>query len=239
MQIIPSIDIIDGQSVRLLKGDYGVQTTYAARPQEAARRYIAGGARFLHVVDLDGARQGRVQNWTTLQEILSCKEAEVQVGGGVRTDDEIERLLNAGAKRVVLGSLVVKSPELLESFAQRFGPEHFCVSLDVKDGQIAYQGWLKSSVTTIEEFVKRGEVCGIRHYLSTDVARDGTLGGPSIGLYESLVRRFPNVHWLASGGVSTTHDVVALKETGVWGAIVGKALLDGRVRLEDLLEVAC
>ncbi len=239
MQIIPSIDIINGKSVRLLKGDYGEQKTYSVRPSEVARQYIAAGARSLHVVDLDGAKKGRVENWLTLNEILSSGSAEIQVGGGVRTEAEIDRLLKAGASRVVLGSLVVKTPEMLGTLADKFGPEHFCISLDLKEGRIAYQGWLKSSQTTLEEIVKKGEECGIHHFLSTDISRDGTLEGPNTELYASLVQRFPKVNWLASGGIRSAQDITALKVTGVCGAIVGKALFEGLVRLEDLLEAAC
>ncbi len=239
MQVIPSIDIINGQSVRLLKGDYGEQTTYSVRPAEVARQYASAGARSIHVVDLDGAKKGRVENWTTLYEILSFDGVEVQVGGGVRTEAEIEKLLKAGASRVVLGSLVVKSPELLDDLAGRFGPDRFCVSLDLKDGQIAYEGWLKSSRTTLEDLVRKGNECGIGCFLSTDISKDGTLRGPNTELYASLVQRFPGVHWLASGGVRSADDIRALKAAGVAGAIVGKALFEGLARLEDLLEAAC
>jgi phosphoribosylformimino-5-aminoimidazole carboxamide ribotide isomerase len=239
MQVIPSIDIINGESVRLLKGDYGEQTTYAVRPKEVARQYIAAGARSLHVVDLDGAKKGHVQNWVTITEILSLEGAEIQVGGGIRTHAEIERLLSAGAKRVVLGSLVIKAPDVLSGLAETFGPEHFCIALDLKDGRLAYQGWLKSSRTELAEIVSKGEECGIRQFLSTDISKDGMLGGPNTQLYASLVQRFPNVSWLASGGVNSSRDIVALKQAGVSGAVVGKALFEGVVRLEELLEAAC
>lgn len=239
MQIVPSIDIINGQSVRLLRGDYGEKKTYSVSPKEVAQQYFGKGARSLHIVDLDGARLGAVENWPTLEEILTQGGAEIQVGGGVRTETEIRRLLEFGATRVVLGSVAVKSPDLLARFAKQFGAERLCVSLDLKGNRIAYQGWLKSSSMSLDEVMKKVEESGIQHLLSTDISKDGTLEGPNIDLYTSLVRRFPNVHWFASGGVRSAGDIIKLKGVGVAGAIVGKALFEGEVRLEDLLEAAC
>ncbi len=239
MQIIPSIDIADGTCVRLLKGDYGEKTVYAARPLEMAEKFIRSGARALHVVDLDGARVGRITNWEVIAELAALGGIEVQVGGGIRTEADIDRLLRLGARRLVIGSVAITSGESVKRWAKVYGPEQFCVALDMRDGTLTYHGWLRETQDGLASVVAEMTQCGIGRYLSTDIRKDGTLEGPNVDLYSSLVSQFPHLQWFASGGVGSAHDVRALKRTGVSGAIVGKALYEEHVRLEDLLEAAC
>ena len=239
MQIIPSIDIIDGQCVRLLRGEYSNKTIYPATPAEAARRYLDSGATSLHIVDLDGARGARIANWPALQEILALRGAEVQVGGGIRSDSDITRLLELGAARVVIGSSAVESPESVRRWAERFGPSKFCIALDLHEGQLALRGWQTKSDSNLHETIAEMTNGGITSFLSTDIRKDGTLEGPNAELYASLVQTYPQANWFASGGVRSIGDVRALKAIGVSGVIIGRALFEGALRLEDLLEAAC
>ena len=239
MQIIPSIDIVDGKCVRLLKGNYEEKTTYSARPAEMADRFISSGATSLHIVDLDGAKKGCVTNWSALQEILQLRGVEFQVGGGLRTESEVDRLLDLGATRVVIGSATLESPDRVERWVQRFGPLKFCVALDLEDGRLAHQGWLRKSDKTLATAVAEMTKFGITRFLSTDIRKDGTLEGPNMDLYAMLVQTYPDINWLASGVVQSVEDVRSLKEIGVFGAIIGKALFEDKLRLEQLLVAAC
>jgi phosphoribosylformimino-5-aminoimidazole carboxamide ribotide isomerase len=239
MHIVPSIDIVEGQCVRLLKGEYEKKTTYSLSPKEMAQQFIHSGASSLHVVDLDGAKDGRVINWDALQEILMLRGVEIQVGGGIRTESEIERLLELGATRVVVGSAAVTTPELVQGWAKRFGSTKFCIALDLDGGRLAYQGWLKKTNRTLADTVVEMTNYGITRFLSTDIRKDGTLEGPNVELYTSLVQTYPQVSWFASGGVRSIEDVRALKAIGLSGVIIGKALFEGALRLEDLLEASC
>ncbi|HTP13665.1 MAG TPA: 1-(5-phosphoribosyl)-5-[(5-phosphoribosylamino)methylideneamino]imidazole-4-carboxamide isomerase [Bacteroidota bacterium] len=239
MQIIPSIDIAGGKCVRLLRGDFRRMTVYPTGAADVARQFIDSGATAIHVVDLDGAKAGRVTNWNVIGEIGALSGAEVQVGGGVRSDVEIEGLLACGADRVVVGSAVLHADGMVNEWARKFGPGRFCVALDLRNGHLAYQGWQMESEEDVAGVVADVMQFGIVRFLSTDIRKDGTLGGPNVDLYRSLVTRFPQARWYASGGVGSVDDIRALKATGVAGVIVGKALMEGKVRLRDLLEAAC
>lgn len=239
MQIVPSIDIVEGQCVRLLKGEYAKKTTYSVIPAEMAKRFIHSGARSLHIVDLDGAKEGSIKNWVALEKILMLQGAEIQVGGGIRTDWEIARLLELGATRVVIGSAAIESPEQVRGWIEQFGPAKFCIALDLREGQLAYQGWLKKTESELSDTVAEMTNYGITRFLSTDIGKDGTLEGPNLDLYSSLVKGYPQLKWFASGGVRSIEDVRALKAIGVSGVIIGKALFEGALCLEDLLEAAC
>ena len=239
MQIVPSIDIVDGQCVRLLKGEYEKKTIYSLSPKDMAQQFIHSGASSLHIVDLDGAKNERVTNWEALQKVLMLPGSEIQVGGGIRTESEIERLLELGATRVVLGSTAIVSPELVQGWAKKFGPTKFCIALDLDGSRLAYQGWLKKTKKTLADAVVEMTNSGITRFLSTDIQKDGTLEGPNVELYTSLVQTYPQVNWFGSGGVRSIEDVRALKAIGVSGVIIGKALFEGALRLEDLLEAAC
>lgn len=239
MQVIPSIDIFEGRCVRLVKGQFGDRTDYAVDPRTMAELFFQAGARSLHVVDLEGASKGRVTNWDTIERILSLKGHEIQVGGGIRSELEIEKLLALGAARIVIGSVAVQSPQNVTTWVGRFEPKDFCIALDIRNGELMYDGWQKSAATSFSDTMELMLKCGITRFLSTDISKDGMLSGPNLELYSTLVRKYPGVQWFASGGVRSVEDVIALKSAGLAGAIVGKALFEGTIRLEELLEAAC
>lgn len=239
MQIIPAIDIIGGKCVRLKEGRFSDRTEYSVALHEIAQRFKQSGARYLHVVDLDGAKEGHVVNWDTISQILSCKGLQVQVGGGVRTDDDVERLLQLGAVRVVVGSVAIQSPEIIQTWCGKFGASNFCVALDVKDGILAHSGWQKNGSVEFGSIVLKMKEFGINRILTTDIRKDGMLTGPNVELYKNAVQTFPGIEWIASGGVHTRDDIRALETTGVAGVVIGKALYEGTLRLEDVIGAQC
>jgi len=239
MRVIPAIDIFDGKCVRLREGDFSTKRVYADDPLKAAERFIEAGARWLHVVDLEGAKEGRVVNWPQLSAILALEKVAVQVGGGVRTIEEASRLVASGAQRIIVGSVAIRAPRVFEEWVERHGPDRFCVAVDVKEGFLVTDGWQSKDDAPVDEVVRRIEALGVRAFLCTDVARDGTLSGPNAALYETLVSRFPSLEWIASGGVSTMDDLKALEKTGISGVVVGKALYEGTIRMEELAEFTC
>lgn len=238
MQIIPAIDIYDGQSVRLLKGDFRAATKYATEPEVTARRFAEAGARQLHVVDLEGAKAGSIVNWKTLEKLGSIKELEIQGGGGVRSEKDIEGLLKIGMARVVIGSVAIRSPQTARAWAARFGPNQFCVALDVNDGSLMTGGWQTTELQSLTAAIVDLRESGITRFLSTDIQRDGALTGPNIPFYASLVQKYPDLEWLASGGVRSCEDLAALKSAGVAGVVIGKALHEGTLNLKEALK-AC
>jgi phosphoribosylformimino-5-aminoimidazole carboxamide ribotide isomerase len=235
MQIIPAIDIFQNSCVRLTGGIFADRTDYRLVPADVAKSFLRDGATYLHVVDLEGAKEGKVLNWKAIEAVAREAGAKMEVGGGIRTEKEIDRLLGFGIDKIVVGSIALQDPELLGRWIARFGSDRICVALDVRDGGIAYAGWREVGNETIGEVATRLIADGIRTFLSTDVARDGRLSGPNIALYSLLVRTFPGIRWLASGGVRTTEDVDALRGTGVAGAVIGKALYEGHLRLDELI----
>ena len=239
MYIIPAIDIYRSQCVRLVEGDFTKRTSYARSPFAAAEQFVNAGARALHIVDLEGAREGRIVNAFSIAKIRVLKDVEIQVGGGIRTDAAVDFLLGMEIDRVVVGSVALRAPELFASWVARFGPDKFCVALDLKDGEIAHNGWQHTDPSDFTATVDRLSRLGVKRILTTDIRRDGRLEGPNITLYKQLVETFPTVEWIASGGVRGKEDITALHTTGAAGVVVGKALHEGRVRLEDLLEMPC
>jgi phosphoribosylformimino-5-aminoimidazole carboxamide ribotide isomerase len=239
MRVIPAIDIFDGKCVRLREGNFSTRRVYEDDPLKAATRFVEAGARWLHVVDLEGAKEGRVVNWPQLSAIMSLDNVAVQAGGGVRTIEDVSRLLASGARRIILGSVAINSPSLFEEWLKRFGPERFCIAVDVKDGFLVSNGWQSKEATPLDEVVRRIEAIGVTAFLCTDVKRDGTMCGPNIGLYETLARQFPTLEWIASGGVATKDDLTALEKTKVAGVVVGKALYEGTLGMDDLARFGC
>jgi phosphoribosylformimino-5-aminoimidazole carboxamide ribotide isomerase len=239
VRIIPAIDIFGGKCVRLAQGVFADRTEYSDDPRAMAEKFIRSGAKFLHVVDLEGAKENRLINWKSIEDILACDKLEIQVGGGIRSSDDIARLLKAGASRVVVGSIAVRSPETLQEWCREFGAGKFCVALDIKDGRVAYSGWMQSDEIDLHAVIERTAALGVKRFLSTDIRRDGLLAGPNVALYADLVQSFPGLEWLASGGVRSRDDVNALKSAGVFGAIIGKALYEGTLRLEELAQPSC
>jgi phosphoribosylformimino-5-aminoimidazole carboxamide ribotide isomerase len=234
MQLIPAIDIIDGKCVRLTQGDYAQKKEYNSNPLEVAKAYEEAGIERLHLVDLDGAKQKKIVNLKILEQIASHTGLHVDFGGGVQSDDDIEAAFNAGARQVTGGSIAVKQPELFESWLQKYGSEKVILGADAKDGQIAVSGWQESSDRELFRFLEEYKEKGVQYVICTDVSKDGLLQGPSTDLYEQIIRRFPELKLVASGGVAGMQDLKDLKAIGCWGAIIGKAIYEGKITMQEL-----
>lgn len=241
MIVYPAIDLRGGHVVRLRQGDYEAETRYAADPIDVARRYADAGATWIHVVDLDAARDGAMRHREVIAAIARDTGLSVQAGGGVRAEADVEALLAAGVSRVVVGSLAVREPARVAGWIERYGAERICVALDARadaDGRLRLPvaGWTEDSGVELDALLTRyAALATLRHVLCTDIARDGMLSGPSVDLYRALATRWPALAIQASGGIRDAADIAAVRAAGCAGAIVGKALLDGRVALQDLL----
>jgi phosphoribosylformimino-5-aminoimidazole carboxamide ribotide isomerase len=239
MLLIAAIDVRAGRCVRLYQGDFAAETCYAPDPAQLARRYQALGARWLHLVDLDGARDGVRANAALIAALASLGTLHLQVGGGIRAAQDIAQLLDAGVARVVVGSAAVECPGTVAAWLARFGRERICLAFDVRtetDGEprVRTHGWTRTSGLTLWEALGRLPPGSVRHVLCTDIERDGALTGPNLDLYRTAVARFPDLAWQASGGVRDAADLAALARTGVTAAVSGKALLEERINCEEL-----
>ncbi|GHE38334.1 1-(5-phosphoribosyl)-5-[(5-phosphoribosylamino)methylideneamino]imidazole-4-carboxamide isomerase [Vulcaniibacterium thermophilum] len=241
-ELYPALDIRGGRVVRLRQGDYAQETRYADEPLAAARAHAEAGARWLHLVDLDAARVGGYTLAPLLHEIRAQTGLRVQTGGGVRSEADVEAILDAGAARVVVGSLAVREPARVARWLGRFGAERLTVALDARevDGEwrLPVAGWTADSGARLDELLARYADAGLRHLLCTDIACDGMLAGPNLGLYRRVLARVPAVAVQGSGGVRDAADVRALRDAGCAGAVLGRALLEGRLRLDDALREA-
>ncbi len=240
--MIPAIDLIDGKMVRLSQGDYARQTTYGDDPLPQLQAYEKDGATLLHLVDLSGAKDPQARQLPLLSRLLKGVAVPVQVGGGIRDADDVKALLDAGAARVVVGSMAVKHPVEVMRWFKRFGAERIVLALDVRIGkndarEVAIAGWQEASAVTIEESLEQFAPCGVRHVLCTDIARDGMMQGANVALYRSLARAYPEVALQASGGIGSLDDIAALHDSGVAGVIVGRALLEGKFTVREA--IAC
>ena len=236
MHIIPAIDLIDGKAVRLTQGDYRQKTEYNARPLEVAQQFEDAGLTRLHLVDLDGAREKRVINWKVLEQIASKTRLHVDFGGGVQSDDDLRMVFECGAKQVTGGSIAVKQPDVLERWLSQHGPDKIILGADAKNEKIAVSGWEEGTDVWIYDFLEQWVEKGIQYVISTDVAKDGLLQGPSFDLYRNLQDRFPDLSIIASGGVSNLSDIEMLADMEIYGVIVGKAIYEGRVTLKELMK---
>jgi len=234
MIIIPAIDIIDGKCVRLTKGDYAQKKIYNENPVEVAKEFEAAGIQRLHIVDLDGAKAGKIINLNVLENIASATSLAIDFGGGVKNMTDVGNIFNAGAAMVTIGSLAVKHPELLEEWLMEFSPEHFLIGADVLDEKIKISGWLEDSGINIFSFIGRMISLGATNIFCTDISKDGVMEGPSIDLYKRIIAEHPEINLIASGGVSNIDDVKQLKAIGCSGAIIGKAIYEGKVPLNPL-----
>ena len=239
MELIPAIDLKEGRCVRLLHGDFAAETVYATEPALLLDRYESLGARRVHVVDLDGARDGAQPNRAIILELARRPTMRLQVGGGLRSFDRVQHLLDAGVERAVIGSLAITEPETMIVWLQRTDPHRLVAALDVRIDEagtpwLTTHGWQQTSKVTLWSLVERYARAGLRHVLCTDVARDGALGGPNFELYAEAVRRFPELQWQASGGVASARDLATLRECAVAAVISGKALLENTIRPEEL-----
>jgi phosphoribosylformimino-5-aminoimidazole carboxamide ribotide isomerase len=239
MLLIPSIDVRGGHCVRLFKGDFAAETIYASSPIEVAQGYASRGARWLHLVDLDGARDGELTNRSALTQMTGVAGLSVQVGGGVRQRATVDELLALGVARVVVGSAAVEQPNEVAAWLREYGPERVCLAFDVRLDQsgvpqLQTRGWREATTISLFEAVERFAAHGLRHVLCTDIDRDGALGGPNVELYRQCVERFPTIAWQASGGVRDSGDLHALDAAGAAAAISGKALLEGRIDAQQM-----
>lgn len=234
MIAIPAIDIIDNQIVRLFQGNYDKQTNYDLKPIEYAKQIAANGLGYLHLVDLSGAKEGKLIHRNILKEILAETNLKIDFGGGVKTKDDVQQLLELGVSQVVIGSLCVKDPEMVVNWIEEFGTEKFILALDTDGKNLKINGWQDESGISLEETMDFFKCfIGLR-ILTTDIRKDGTGTGPSVQLYQQLVEQFPDQRWIASGGVESLEDLEKLREIGCYGCVVGKALLDGKITLNEL-----
>ena len=238
MEIVPAIDIIDGKCVRLTKGDYNAQKTYSDNPLDMALRFQDAGIRRLHLVDLDGARSKHIVNYPTLEAIAGHTDLTVDFGGGIKSTQDLETALGCGAQMVTIGSTAVTEPELMTSWIEDFGQEHIILGADARDGKISVNGWKEDSELTLSDFISSYMQKGITQVLCTDINRDGMLQGPSVELYKALLKKFPGIKLIASGGVSSVQDLIDLRGAGLPAAIVGKAYYEGRITLEQLSQLS-
>lgn len=234
IEIIPAIDIIDGQLVRLSQGDYDSKTVYSSDPLEVAKALEGIGIRSLHVVDLDGAKGGHIVNWKTLERLAKGTSLTIDFGGGIKSDDDARIAFECGAQLITGGSIAVSRPQLFLSWLEQYGSDHIILGADIRDGKIAVNGWLEESDARWQTFIASYVSRGVRRTISTDISRDGMLAGPSIELYKDMMAEFPGLHVTASGGVSCMNDILQLDAAGVPSVIVGKAIYEGRITYQDL-----
>lgn len=234
MEIIPAIDIIDGKCVRLTHGDYGRKTVYNEHPLEVARQFEDAGLTRLHLVDLDGAKAAAVKNWKVLETIASRTSLVIDFGGGIKSEADVRIVFDSGAKMATVGSMAVKEADTFATWLETFGAARFLLGADVRNEKITITGWTEMTEIWVYDFIRQYMEKGITQLFCTDVARDGALEGPSTDVYKNIVAKFPALHFIASGGVSSIADLHALAEAGCCGAIVGKAIYEGRISLMDL-----
>lgn len=233
ISIIPAIDIIGGKCVRLTRGDYDTQTTYGADPVDMVKRFVDHGLTHIHAVDLNGAREGKPLELHLLEKMASVNNARIEWGGGLKRDEDVRDLFNAGATWGVIGSVAVRNPQLMEGWLVRYG-ERMVLGADVRDGKVAVSGWLEDSDLTIGNLVERFAPFGLGRAIVTEISCDGMLAGPAFELYRALDAKYPAIEFTASGGVSSLADIERLDADGVKSVIVGKAIYEGRIRLEEL-----
>jgi phosphoribosylformimino-5-aminoimidazole carboxamide ribotide isomerase len=237
MEIIPAIDIIDGKCVRLTHGDYAQKKVYNEHPLEVAKEFEDAGLQRLHLVDLDGAKAGSVKNWKVLEAIAGKTSMVIDFGGGIKTEKDVSIVFNSGAVLATVGSIAVKEEETFFQWLNKFGADKFLLGADVKNEKITVSGWTEQTEVWVYDFLDKQIGQGIKQAFCTDVSKDGALEGPSIELYKSILEKFSQLHFIASGGVSSMDDVYQLKEIGCKGVIIGKAIYEGRVKLVDLVKM--
>ena len=237
MTIIPAIDIIDGKCVRLTKGDYAQQIIYNQNPVEVAKQFADAGIVRVHLVDLDGAKAGKIVNLAVLEAITSATNLVVDFGGGIKNINDVASIFNAGAAMATIGSLAVKHPELVEEWLMEFGADKFMIGADVLEGKVKISGWLEDGGIEIFSFIGKMLGLGATNIFCTDISKDGAMEGPSIELYQQIMLQYPEINLIASGGVTHFEDVLQLKAIGCSGAIIGKAIYEGNISLPQLLSI--
>jgi phosphoribosylformimino-5-aminoimidazole carboxamide ribotide isomerase len=236
MNIIPAIDLLGGKAVRLQKGDYDKVTVYSDAPEKVAEYFYSSGARFLHVVDLDGAKSGKADNFETIKKIVDATRLSVEVGGGIRSMDVVDLYASIGVDRIILGTAALNDPEFLAAAVEKYG-ERIAVGVDIKDGMVAIKGWTEVSNVSCEDFCERLEKMGVGSVICTDISKDGMMSGTNLELYRDLSQKF-RLKLIASGGVSSFEDIRSLSDMGIYGAIVGKAIYTGAIDLSEAVRAA-
>lgn len=234
MQIIPAIDILGGKCVRLTQGDFSQVATYSEEPTEVAKRFEAAGLDRLHIVDLDGARRGVVTNLAVLESIAAETQVVIDFGGGVKTDDDVKKIFEAGAAMVNIGSIAVKAPDRFDAWIDRYGSDSFLLGADVKDCKLSIDGWKTVTEIDVVPFLSEYVAKDLNQAFVTDVSKDGSMQGPSIELYKKIRHALPDFRLIASGGVRSIDDIEQLKQIGCSGAIIGKAIYEGKITLAEL-----
>lgn len=235
MKLFPAIDIIEGCAVRLVKGDYAQKTVYSTQPVAVAKSFAEAGATYLHLVDLEGAKDGSTPNLEVIREIVKESGLLVEVGGGIRSEETIQKYLEAGVFRVILGTAAVQDPDFLKKMVEKYG-EKIAVGVDIKDGMVAVKGWTELSQESCFDFCEKLEKIGVKTIICTDISKDGLLAGTNLALYQEMSEKF-SVDIVASGGVTTLADVEQLQKMGLYGAILGKALYTGNIDLEQAIDL--
>lgn len=239
IQVIPAIDIIDGKCVRLTQGDYEQKKIYNEDPAEVAKEFEDAGIKRLHLVDLDGAKEKRIINHKVLEKIANSTKLIIDFGGGIQSDVDIQKAFDFGARMITGGSIAVKNQEMFLGWLEKFGTEKIILGADAKDEMIAISGWQESTKVSVYDFIEEYLKKGIKYTISTDVAKDGLLQGPSFELYEKMQAKFSELKIIASGGVSEMKDLEKLNDQGVFGVIVGKAIYEGKISLKELEKFIC
>ena len=234
IELIPAIDIIGGQCVRLTKGDYDQKTVYRDSPAEVAKEFEEIGFKRLHVVDLDGAKSKHIVNSDVLHRITTDTQLIVDFGGGIKTDEDIEKAFTAGASMVTIGSIAVTNPDLFMGWLEKYGAERIILGADVRHGKVSINGWKEDSSEDLLPFLKKYIDAGVKNVLCTEISKDGTLTGPAIELYQSMMAAYPELHLIASGGVSSIDDIKALEAAGIPAVVFGKAIYEGKINLNEL-----
>ena len=234
IELIPAIDIIEGQCVRLTKGDYDQKTVYRDSPAEVAKEFEEIGFKRLHVVDLDGAKSKHIVNSEVLRRITTDTQLVVDFGGGIKTDEDIEKAFTAGASMVTIGSIAVTNPDLFMGWLEKYGAERIILGADVRHGKVSINGWKEDSSEDLLPFLKKYIDAGVKNVLCTEISKDGTLTGPAIELYQSMMAAYSELHLIASGGVSSIDDIKALEAAGIPAVVFGKAIYEGKINLNEL-----
>lgn len=234
IELIPAIDIIDGKCVRLSQGDYNTKKVYGENPADMAKRFEDVGIKRLHVVDLDGAKASHIVNYKALESIASATNLTIDFGGGLKTDDDLRIAFESGASMITGGSIAVKNPDVFEGWLKRYGSDKIILGADVKERKIAVSGWIENTEVDLFDFLKDYIYKGVSKVICTDIAKDGMLKGPSMELYKDILAKHPTLHLIASGGVSSMADIKALDAAGVPAVIFGKAIYEGRIKIQEL-----
>jgi phosphoribosylformimino-5-aminoimidazole carboxamide ribotide isomerase len=234
MRIIPAIDIIDGKCVRLTRGDYNTKKVYNENPIEVAKAFEGAGIQYLHLVDLDGAKAKHIVNYKVLEQITSKTTLKIDFGGGLKSDEDLHIAFNSGAKQITGGSIAIKNPKIFEGWITKYGGTKIILGADAQNEKIAVNGWQEESEMNVIPFIQSYETKGVKYVICTDIAKDGMLEGPSFELYKRILNESKDIRLIASGGVTSIDDINQLEDLGCEGAIVGKAIYEGHIKLRDL-----